>query len=60
MRIPILILGFKGLRSQEGMTNIPDRLLFTHKKNSRYNVCSSNSQGDEKEVFYLLSSFTDK
>ena len=48
MRIPILILGFKGLRLQEGMTNIPDRLLLKHTKNNRYNVCNSNSQGDEQ------------
>ena len=60
MRIPILILGFKGLRLQEGMTNIPDQLLLKHTKNNRYNVWNSNSQGDEQEVFYLLSSFTDK
>ena len=60
MRITDMILGLKGLRLQEGMTNIPDRLLIKHTKNSRYNVWNSNSQGDEQEVFYLLSSFTDK
>lgn len=33
---------------------------FLREKKKTVDVCHNNSQGDEHEVFYLLSSFTDK
>ena len=41
------------------MTNI-SWFAASHGKKKTVDVCHNNSQGDEHEVFYLLSSFTDK
>ena len=61
MRIPILILGFKGLRLQEGMTNIPDRLLFTHKKTVDIMFGTVIHKGTNKKSFiYSAVSLTNK
>ena len=61
MRIPILILGFKGLRLQEGMTNIPDRLLFTDKKTVDIMFVTVIHKGTNKKSFiYSAVSLTNK